>query len=147
MTESQGSTEHAWILNVGRKNRKVWKFFRSNFEEKSLNVKWKCVSSIIRSIIGRLLRALEENELLNLTPKWAQCSKLKVWNVFSFFSVSFLIKLKINQGTTKSRPIIVENLALVTAKSQLKSLAFTKFDHFLSYCADFIGRARLNGPP
>ena len=56
-------------------------------------------------------------------------------------------RVKINQGTTKSRPIIVENLTLVTAKSELKSLAFTKFDHFLSYCVDFIGRARLNGPP
>ena len=66
MTESQGSPEHARILNVGRKNGKVWNFFRSNFEEKSINVKKKCVSSIIRSIIGRLLRALGENELLNL---------------------------------------------------------------------------------
>lgn len=66
MTESQGSSEHARILNVRQKNGKVWNFFRSNFEEKSINVRRKCVSSIIRSIMGRLLRALEENELLNL---------------------------------------------------------------------------------
>ena len=66
MTESQGSPEHARILNVGRKNVKVWNFLHSNFEQKSLNVKRKYVSSRIRSIIGRLLRALEENELLNL---------------------------------------------------------------------------------
>ena len=66
MTESQESPEHARILNAGRKNGKVWNFFRSNFEEKSIIVKKKCVSSIIRSIVGRLLRVLEENEFLNL---------------------------------------------------------------------------------
>ena len=65
MTESQESPEHARILNV-QKDGKVWNFFHSNFEEKSINVKKKCISSIIRSIMRRLLRALEENELLNL---------------------------------------------------------------------------------
>ena len=54
---------------------------------------------------------------------------------------------QINLGTTKSRPIILENLALVTTKSLLKSVAITKFVHFLSYCANFIERLRLNGPP
>ena len=66
MTESQGSPERARILNLRRKNVKVWNFFCSNFGEKSINTKKKRVSSIIRSIIRRLLRALGENELLNL---------------------------------------------------------------------------------
>ena len=66
MTESQGSPERARILNLRRKNVKVWKFFCSNIGEKSINTKKKRVSSIIRSIIGRLLRALGENEVLNL---------------------------------------------------------------------------------
>ena len=67
MTESQGSPERSRILNVRRKNVKVWNFFCSNFGEKSINAKKKRVSSIILSIIGRLLRALGENELLDLT--------------------------------------------------------------------------------
>ena len=69
MTESQGSPERARILNLRRKNVKVWNFFCSNFGEKSKNAKKKRVSSIIRSIIGsgRFFRALGENELLNLT--------------------------------------------------------------------------------
>ena len=66
MTESQGSPERARILNLRRKNVKVWNFFCSNFGEKSKNAKKKRVSSIIRSIIGRFFRALGENELLNL---------------------------------------------------------------------------------
>ena len=45
----------------------------------------------------------------------------------------FSIKLKINLGTPKSRSIILEILVLVTAKSRLKSVAFTKFVHFLSH--------------
>ena len=66
MTESQGSPERARILNLRRKNVKVWNFFCSNFGEKSKNAKKKRVSSIIRSIIGRFFRGLGENELLNL---------------------------------------------------------------------------------
>ena len=64
-----------------------------------------------------------------------------------FFSVSFFIELKINLGATKIRSSMLENLALVTAKSRIKSMGLAKFAHFLSYCADFIERSRLNGPP
>ena len=64
MTESQGFPEQARILNLERKNLKVRNFFGLNFEEKSINAKEKRVSSIIRCIIGTLLRALGGNELL-----------------------------------------------------------------------------------
>ena len=37
MTESQESAKRARILNLGRKNVKFWKFFLSNFGEKSIN--------------------------------------------------------------------------------------------------------------
>ena len=82
MTEFQKSPQHGRILNVGRKSGKVWNFFLSNFGEKSINAKKKCVSSIIRSIIGGLLRALGENELLNFTRVVSHTSNTEMSTIF-----------------------------------------------------------------
>ena len=89
MTESQQSPEQTRMLNVRRKNEKVWNLFRSNFKEKSINVKRKRVSSIIRSIIG----TLEENELLNLTRVVSHTRNTEMSTIFKVKSLELIFVL------------------------------------------------------